>query len=42
MNPPQKAQDSYYKDSIGALNSALAILAKKIESKVYEYGFLME
>lgn len=42
MNPPQKAQDSYYKDSIGALNAALAILAKKIEPKVYEYGFLME
>lgn len=42
MNPPAKAQDSYYKDSIGALNLALLNLAKRIEPKVYEYGFLME
>lgn len=42
MNPPQKAQDSYYKDLIGTLNAALKSLAKKIEPKVYEYGFLRE
>lgn len=42
MNPPAKAQDSYYKDSIGALNVALLNLAKRIEPKVYEYGFLRE
>ncbi len=42
MNPPIKAQDSYYKDAIGALNVALSILAKRIEPKVYEYGFLKE
>lgn len=42
MNPPQKAQDSYYKDLIGTLSAALKSLAKKIEPKVYEYGFLRE
>ncbi|WP_233707768.1 hypothetical protein [Helicobacter aurati] len=42
MNPPQKAQDSYYKDLIGNLNYELENLAKKIEPKVYEYGFLLE
>ncbi|MBD5166138.1 hypothetical protein [Helicobacter sp.] len=42
MNPPIKAQDSYYKNSIGALNAALLNLAKRITPKVYEYGFLME
>lgn len=42
MNPPQKAQDSYYKDLIGTLNATLKDLAKKIEPKVYEYGFLRE
>lgn len=42
MNPPQKAQDSYYKDLIGTLNVALKDLAKRIEPKVYEYGFLKE
>lgn len=42
MNPPQKAKDSYYKDLIGNLNYELDNLAKKIEPKVYEYGFLRE
>ena len=42
MNPPQKAKDSYYKDLIGNLNYELDNLAKKIEPKVYEYGFLSE
>jgi len=42
MNPPQKAQDSYYKDLLGNLNYALKLLAKSIEPKVYEYGFLRE
>ena len=42
MNPPQKAKDSYYKDLIGNLNYELENLAKKIEPKVYEYGFLSE
>lgn len=40
MNPPQKAQDSYYKVLLGNLNYALKLLAKTIEPKVYEYGFL--
>lgn len=42
MNPPQKAQDSYYKVLLGNLNYALKLLAKTIEPKVYEYGFLRE
>ncbi|WP_066389490.1 hypothetical protein [Helicobacter himalayensis] len=40
MNPPQKAKDSVYKDLLGELNLALKELAKRIEPKVYEYGFL--
>lgn len=42
MNPPQKAQDEAYKERLGTLNYALKNLAKKIEVKVYEYGFLLE
>ncbi|TLD84996.1 hypothetical protein LS70_000055 [Helicobacter sp. MIT 11-5569] len=42
MNPPQKAQDSYYKDLIGNLNFTLNSLVQKIEPKIYEYGFLLE
>lgn len=42
MNPPQKAQDSYYKVLLGNLNYTLKLLAKTIEPKVYEYGFLKE
>lgn len=41
MNPPQKAQDEAYKEKLGTLNYALKNLAKKIEVKVYEYGFLL-
>lgn len=41
MNPPQKAQDEAYKQKLGTLNYALKNLAKKIEVKVYEYGFLL-
>lgn len=41
MNPPQKADDEAYKERLGTLNYALKNLAKKIEVKVYEYGFLL-
>lgn len=41
MNPPQKAQDEAYKERLGTLNYTLKNLAKKIEVKVYEYGFLL-
>lgn len=41
MNPPQKAKDEAYKERLGTLNYALKNLAKKIEVKVYEYGFLL-
>ncbi|MCL9822588.1 hypothetical protein [Helicobacter colisuis] len=40
MNPPQKADDEVYKQKLGELNYALKALAKNIEVKVYEYGFL--
>lgn len=42
MNSPQKADDEYYKQKLGELNYALKNLAKKIEIKVYEYGFLLK
>ena len=32
--------DEHYNELIESLRSALKILAKKIEPKVYEYGFL--
>ena len=35
-----KSNDETYNELIGNLRSALKILAKKIEPKVYEYGFL--
>ena len=41
MNSPQKAKDVAYKERLDTLNHALNALAKKIESKVYEYGFLL-
>ena len=41
MNPPQKADDEAYKERLGTLNYALKNLAKKIEVKVYKYGFLL-
>lgn len=40
MNSPQKAEDEYYKTLIADLNVALNNLAKKLEIKIYEYGFL--
>ena len=42
MNSPQKAKDVAYKEKLGNLNYALKNLAKKIEVKVYEYGFLLK
>lgn len=41
MNSPQKADDEVYKQKLGELNYALKVLAKKIEVKAYEYGFLL-
>ncbi|MDY5184891.1 hypothetical protein [Helicobacter trogontum] len=41
MNSPQKADDEVYKQKLGELNYVLKALAKKIEVKVYEYGFLL-
>jgi hypothetical protein len=35
-----KSEDAKYNELIGDLRSALVVLAKKIEPKVYEYGFL--
>jgi hypothetical protein len=37
-----KSQDEIYNKLIGNLRQSLKILAKKIEPKVYEYGFLKE
>jgi hypothetical protein len=37
-----KSADAKYNELIGALRDSMKILAKKIEPKVYEYGFLME
>lgn len=37
-----KSDDKKYMELIGNLRDALKILAKKIEPKVYEYGFLKE
>lgn len=42
MNPPSRAKDSHYKDLISDLNIALNALAKKLEPRIYEYGFLKE
>ncbi len=42
MNPPSKTKDEHYKTLIGELNVALKVLAKKIEKKIYEYGFLRD
>jgi hypothetical protein len=35
-----KSTDATYNELIGNLRSALNLLAKKIEPKVYAYGFL--
>ncbi|MBX2079324.1 hypothetical protein I9T54_07280 [Campylobacter peloridis] len=42
MNIPSKAKDEHYKILLSDLNLALDILAKKIEPKIYEYGFLRD
>ena len=40
MNPT--SPDAKYNELIGELREKLKVLAKKIEPKIYEYGFLME
>lgn len=42
MNRPSQAKDEHYKVLLSDLNTALNTLAKKLESKIYEYGFLKE
>lgn len=42
MNTPAKAKDEHYKFLLSQLNESLNTLAKKIEPKIYEYGFLKE
>ncbi len=42
LNPPVKSKDTYYKQLYGNLQDALKDLAKEIQPKVYEYGFLRE
>jgi len=37
-----KSSDEKYTQLIGSLRENLKVLAKKIEPKVYEYGFLKE
>lgn len=42
LNPPAKAKDEHYKQLYANLQDALKDLAKEIQPKVYEYGFLRE
>lgn len=42
LNLPVKAKDEYYKQLYANLQDALKDLAKEIQPKVYEYGFLRE
>ncbi len=42
LNRPKKAKDEYYKQLYANLQDALKDLAKEIQPKVYEYGFLRE
>ncbi len=42
LNSPAKAKDAYYKQLYANLQDALKELAKEIQPKVYEYGFLRE
>lgn len=42
MKLPSQAKDEYYKILLSDLNIALNALAKKLEPKIYEYGFLKE
>ncbi len=37
-----KSDDEKYMELLGNLKDAMSVLAKKIEQKVYEYGFLMK
>jgi hypothetical protein len=41
-NMNTKSADAKYNELIGTLRDRLKVLAKKIEPKVYEYGFLLE
>jgi hypothetical protein len=41
-NMNTKSADAKYNELIGILRENLKILAKKIEPKVYKYGFLLE
>ncbi|GAA9940361.1 hypothetical protein VN0880_14050 [Helicobacter pylori] len=42
LNLPAKAKDGYYKQLYANLQDALKDLAKEIQPKAYEYGFLRE
>ncbi|WP_187914449.1 hypothetical protein [Helicobacter pylori] len=42
LNSPTTAKDKYYKQLYANLQAALKDLAKEIQPKVYEYGFLRE
>ncbi|GHQ14558.1 hypothetical protein VN0280_13140 [Helicobacter pylori] len=42
LNLPAKAKDEYYKQLYANLQDTLKDLAKEIQPKVYEYGFLRE
>ncbi|WP_367700203.1 hypothetical protein [Helicobacter pylori] len=42
LNSPVKAKDAYYKQLYANLQDALKDLAKDLQPKVYEYGFLRE
>ncbi|MFP6170077.1 hypothetical protein ACLGB0_07225 [Helicobacter pylori] len=42
LNLPAKTKDEYYKQLYANLQNALKDLAKEIQPKVYEYGFLRE
>ncbi|GAA7594921.1 hypothetical protein HpBHB49_14620 [Helicobacter pylori] len=42
LNSPTKAKDKYYKQLYANLQDTLKDLAKEIQPKVYEYGFLRE
>ncbi len=42
MNRPSQAKDEHYKALLSDLNTALNALAKKLEPKIYEHGFLKE
>lgn len=42
MKLPSRAKNEYYKILLSDLNTALNALAKKLEPKIYKYGFLKE